>query len=208
MEPARLIVADSHEIVREGLANKLRSDCGYDVVGQAADGYSTIKLCRTLTPEILVMGLSLTRPSGLDTFTKIRSYNSKIKIVVMSQESNATDAFTVLADGAHAYVPRDARVVDLVNAVRSTELGYACVPNAYIREFTNLRRNVTRTGNIYGLSPRELEVVEACISGAKTKEVADMLSISVRTVETHRNSIYRKTDCRNISELSQIMNHI
>lgn len=208
MEPARLIVADSHEIVRDGLAKKLEDECGYNIVGQAADGYSTIKMCRMHVPDILVMGLSLTRPSGLDTFAKIRANNSDIKIVVMSQESSATDAFTVLADGAHAYVPRDARVVDLINAVRSTELGYACVPNDYIREFTSLRRNVTRTGNIYGLSPRELEVVEACVGGAKTKEVADLLSISVRTVETHRNSIYRKTDCRNINELADIMNHI
>ncbi|MEP3847591.1 MAG: response regulator transcription factor [Paracoccaceae bacterium] len=203
-DAAKVLVADSHEIVREGLANKLAVDCGYNVVGQTADGYSTIKACRMLMPDILVMSLSLTRPSGLETFSKIRASNKDIRIVVMSQDANTNDAFTVIAEGALGFVPRDARVVDLVNAVRSAELGYASLPSEYIRQFTNLRRNVTRTGNIYGLSPRELEVVEACATGAKTKEVADMLAISVRTVETHRNSIYRKTDCRNLTELAEI----
>jgi len=204
----RIVVADSHEIVREGLANKLELECGYDIVGQAADGYATIKACRMLSPDILVLGLSIMRPSGLDTFAKIRVINSDIKVVAMASDASATDAFTVLAEGALAFVPRDARVVDLLNAVRSAELGYACVPDEYIRQFTNLRRNVTRTGNIYGLSPRELEVVEACAGGAKTKEVAELLSISVRTVETHRNSIYRKTDCRNMRELSVIVERL
>ena len=203
-ETAKVLVADGHEIVREGLANKLAVDCGYNVVGHAADRYSTIKACRLLLPDILVMGLSLTRPSGIETFSKIRRINAEIKIVIMSQDANPTDAFTAMSEGALGFIPRDARVVDLVNAVKSAELGYACLPCEYIQQFTNLRRNVTRTGNIYGLSPRELEVVEACATGAKTKEVADMLAISVRTVETHRNSIYRKTDCRSISELSEI----
>ena len=203
-DATKILVADSHEIVREGLANKLTVDCGYNVVGQAADGYSTIKACRMLMPDILLMSLSLTRPSGLETFSKIRASNKDIRIVVMSQDANTNDAFTVIAEGALGFVPRDAKVVDLVNVVRSAELGYASLPSEYIRQFTNLRRNVTRTGNIYGLSPRELEVVEACATGAKTKEVADMLAISVRTVETHRNSIYRKTDCRNLTELAEI----
>jgi len=203
-QPATIVVADSHEIIREGLANKLSSECGYDVVGQAADGYATIKACKTLSPNILVMGLCLTRPNGLEVFEKVRKSNPDIAIVVMSQECYASEAFTLISAGAMAFIPRDARVIDLINAVRSAELGYACVPKDYIGEFASLRRNMTRTGNIYGLSPRELEVVEACATGAKTKEVADRLSISVRTVETHRNAIYRKTECRNIDDLADI----
>lgn len=203
-EPATLIVADSHEIIREGLANKLSSECGYNVVEQAADGYATIKACKLHNPDILVMGLCLTRPSGLEVFEKVRKSNPDTAIVVMSQDCYASEAFTLISAGAMAFIPRDARVIDLINAVRSAELGYACVPRDYIAEFASLRGNISRTGNIYGLSPRELEVVEACATGAKTKEIADRLSISVRTVETHRNAIYRKTDCRNIQELTDI----
>lgn len=205
MTKTKLVIADSHEIVREGLAHKLEKECGYEIVGQAEDGYSALKACRLFKPDILVMGMSLTRPSGMETLVRVRSLSEDIRIVVMASDTCAIDAFSAISEGAISFVPRDAKVINLINAVRCAESGYACIPQEYIQEFTQLRRNVKRTGNIYGLSPREIEVLEASASGAKTKEVAGLLDISVRTVETHRNSIYRKTDCRNMAELVSIL---
>lgn len=207
-EPLKIVIADSHEIVREGIANRLVADVGADVIGQASDGYTTIKICRHSTPDVLLMDLSLTRPSGVETFAKLRSTVPDMKIIVLSSDATTTDAFSVLGQGAVAFMPKQATGADIVNAVRSAAMGFSCVPADYMHQFVSLRRNVTRSGNIFGLSPREVEVLLACASGAKTKEVAGQLCISARTVETHRNSIYKKTSCRNISELAAIAEQI
>lgn len=200
----RIVIADCHEIVREGIATRLITDCDADVVGQASDGYTAIKICRNLTPDVLLLDLSITRPSGTETLAKLRSSMPNLKIVVMSSEATTTEAFTILAQGAVCFMPKQAKGADFVHAVQAAATDFTFIPTSYLKEFVRLRQNVTRTGNMYGLSPREVEILEACAAGQKTKEVAERLSISVRTVETHRNSIYRKTDCRSISELSGI----
>lgn len=205
---SRIVIADSHEIVREGIANRLVAGCNVEIVGQASDGYSTMKICRTVNPDILLMDLSLTRPSGMETLTKMRRSLPEMKIVVLSSEATTSEAFATLAAGAVAFIPKQARGTHFVNAIVAASEGYTLMPTEYLAEFVNLRRNITRTGNIYGLSPREIEVLEACTSGQKTKEVADKLSISVRTVETHRNSIYKKTSCKNLEDLSRIVEQL
>ncbi|MFQ6550979.1 response regulator [Aestuariibius insulae] len=204
----RVVIADSHEIVREGIANRLVASCNVEIVGQASDGYTAIKVCRSCRPDILLMDLSLQRPSGAETLSKLRSTLSDMKIVVLSSDATTSDAFSTLAAGAVAFMPKQARGIHFVNAIRAASEGYTLLPTEYLAEFVSLRRNITRTGNIYGLSPREIEILEACTSGQKTKEVAENLSISVRTVETHRNSIYRKTNSRSLSDLSRIVNQL
>ncbi len=198
---ARLVIADSHEIVREGIAARLEGTCPVEVIGQAGDGYSTIKVCRQYTPDILLMDLSLTRPAGIETLGKLRATLPDMRIVVLSSDAKVADAFSVLGLGAIGFMPKQAKGADFVNAIRAAIAGYTCMPSEYLAEFVTLRRNVSRTGNSYGLSPRELEVLEACASGQRTKEVAERFNISVRTVETHRNAIYRKTDCHDLQEL-------
>jgi len=202
---ATVVVADGHEIVREGICWRIQQleDC--EVVGQADDGYKTIKVCRQLQPDILIMDLSLVRPSGRETLTKICKSLPDLKVIVLSSEATISNAFFVLSLGAVGFMPKQAGSRDILNAVEAARRGYTYMPNLFIREFVHSRRNLTRTGNIYGLSPREIEILEACINGQSTKEVAYALNISVRTVETHRNSIYKKTSCRNVSELSAIV---
>jgi DNA-binding NarL/FixJ family response regulator len=204
MEPttkATLVIADSHEIVREGIAARLEEGCPIEVIGQAADGYSTIKVCRQNAPDILLMDLSLTRPAGMETLTKLRATLPDLRIVVLSSEATVSDAYAVLGMGAIGFIPKQARGEDFVNVIRAAMAGYTCVPTEYLAEFVQLRRNVSRTGNSYGLSPRELEMLEACATGQCTKDVAAQFNISVRTVETHRNAIYRKTASRDLKEL-------
>ena len=204
----RVVIADSHEIVREGIAARIAEACNVDVVGQAEDGYGTLKTCRAEMPDLLIMDLSLTRPSGMDIFQKIRQTMPAINILVLSSEAVATHAFSTLSSGAAGYMPKQAKSSHFVAAINAIKLGYSCFPTDYVAEFAELRHQVKRSGNIYGLSPREIEVLLACCDGSKSSEVAQQLSISVRTVETHRNAIYRKTDCRDLDKLSKIANDL
>lgn len=200
-----IIIADSHEIVREGIARRLTEDCGASVVGQAEDGYTAIKLTRNCSPDIILLDLALSRPSGMDTFRKLRTVAPDLKILVLSSEASISTAFTTLALGAVGFMPRQASGDHFVTAIRTIEMGYTFMPSDYLSEFVALKRNVSRSGNIFGLSPRELEVLEASSGGTSTKEIAERLEISVRTVETHRNAIYRKTDCKSLADLNRTL---
>lgn len=208
MERTKAIIADSHELLREGIASRLISECGMDVVGFAADGYSTIKQCRSLEPRLLMMDLGLLNPSGLDVLKRIRKSQPSIQVVLLSSEASAAEAFMALSHGAAGYLPKQAKGEHFVNSMVSVAMGYACWPNEYLQRFVDLRRNYSRFGNIYGLSPRELEILEECSLGAKNKDIASKLNISIRTVETHRNAIYRKTSTHSFEELKRLAEHL
>ena len=180
--PKRTIIADSHEIVRDGIANRLTAECNVEVVGFAADGYSTIKQCRMLSPDVLFMDLGIVNPSGMDTLQKLRKSHPDMKIVTLSSEARTSEAFMTLSLGATGYMPKQAKGQHFVNNLNTVCTGYACIPTDYLEGFAECRRNLSRTGNLYGLSPREIEVLDECSKGIKNKEIATRLHISVRTL--------------------------
>ncbi|MEJ6402709.1 response regulator transcription factor [Yoonia sp. 2307UL14-13] len=200
----RLIICDDHEIIRDSISRILTDASCANVVGSACDGYTAIKMCRNLDPDIFLMDLAITRPKGSETFRKLMSIKPDLKIVIYSSEAEKAEIFALIAEGAKGFVPKQAKASNFVNAVRSISLGYVCIPDDYVNDFMCLRQNTIKTGNIYGLSPREIEILEACVSGVCTKQVAERFDISVRTVETHRNAIYRKTSCNSVDALHSI----
>lgn len=207
-EAPRVIVADSHELLRQGIENLLRTEVGAEIVGSANDGYSVLKQCRSLSPDLLVMDLGLTRPSGPDVIRRLKQSSPELKIIVSSASLDESEAFLAFSLGVCALIPRQGTARHFVSAFNSALLGYTCVPSDYYKEFINIRKNNVRTGNVYGLSARELEVLHACASGSKNSEVAEQLQISVRTVETHRYSIYKKTECKGVEDLIKIASHL
>jgi len=200
----KVVIADSHEIVRDGITSVLEGQCALTVVGQAADGYGALKQCRAHQPDILLMDLDLVNPSGISVFEKLRAAHPDIKIVVISSDMSTVDAYVLLANGAVGFVPKQAPGSHFVNAIKTISMGYACISADVLQEFVGLRRNITRTGNVYGLSRREMEVLEHSNSGTNTKEIARKLQISARTVETHRNAIYRKTSTNSMAGLQSV----
>lgn len=205
MKPRTVVVADSHAIVREGIVSRLSRIEGVEVVGEAADGYSAIKLCRQLAPDIALIDLGLSRPSGRDAIQKIKASSCGTRQIAMSEDSSAASVYFVLSQGVAGFLPKQARGDDIVSAVLAVASGYAFLPVDLVETLVASRRNTVRSGNVFGLSPREMEILEACLNGNSTKEVAASLKISVRTVETHRNSIYRKTSCKDLRDLTDIL---
>lgn len=199
----RVVVADSHDIIRTGIASCLEENCPVTVVGQTSNGFDTINTCRRESPDLLIMDLSLTRPTGLETFERLRDKKSELKILLMSSDADPGQAFNVLAKGAVGLMPKQATQSEFAHVVTSVIQGFSCIPLDYLSQIVDLHQRARRTGNLYGLSRREIEVLEACSNGAKTKEIAQRLSISVRTVESHRNSIYKKSGHRCLETLAQ-----
>lgn len=205
---SKVVIADGHEIVRDGIASVLEAKCNVTVVGQAADGYGTLKQCRSLKPDILLMDFGLINPSGMAVFEKLRATQPDIRIAVISSDMSTVDAYVLLANGATGFVQKQASSSHFVNAIRTISMGYACVEATVLQEFVGLRQNISRTGNVYGLSRREMEILEHSRSGSNTKEIAKKLQISTRTVETHRNAIYRKTSTNSVAGLQMVAQNI
>lgn len=201
----KVVIADSHEIVRDGISMRLEQNAAVQVVGEAQDGFSTLKVCRNLEPEILLLDLELKRASGRETFLKLRQTQPKLKIIIMSDQTTIADTFSLMSRGAFGFLSKNAKGAHFVSAVQTVAMGYALFPADYLEHFAEIRGNVARSGNVFGLSRREIEVLKACGRGTGTKDIAKELDISVRTVETHRYSIYRKTDCSNLDELPHLI---
>jgi DNA-binding NarL/FixJ family response regulator len=199
-----VIVADGHAIVREGIRFRLEQAQNFMVVADTSDGYSTLKACRENNPDILMMDFSIARPSGREVLLKVKKSCPSTRIIVLCEDMKVSNAFYCLSNGAIAFMPKQASGVDFENATKAAIRGYTYMPHEFLSEFLKIRKNLTKAGNIFGLSPRELEIVDSCMQSKSTKDIAESLSISVRTVETHKNNIYRKTSCRGIDDLSAI----
>ncbi|MEP5376024.1 MAG: response regulator transcription factor, partial [Hyphomicrobiales bacterium] len=127
-----------------------------------------------------------------------------VRIIVVTSEPTISNAFFALSRGASALMPKQVSSSDFVNAVNAVLSGFSYMPSDIMSQFVKSRRNLSRVGNVFGLSPRELEIMKACTDGKTTKQVAGELEISVRTVETHRHNIYRKTNVKNQQEMQNI----
>jgi two-component system nitrate/nitrite response regulator NarL len=203
-EAHKVVVADGHELVRDGIAAKIQESCNVEVIAKTSDGYETIKAFRNHMPDLLIMDLALTRPAGTEILTKIFKMKPDVKIIVVTSDPSISNAFSALSRGAIAFMPKQVSASDFVNAVNAVINGFSYLPRDVLSQFVKSRRNLSRMGNIFGLSPRELEIMKACADGLSAKQVAYDLDISVRTVETHRHNIYKKTECKSQSELSKI----
>lgn len=199
-----VVVADSHAIVREGISDRLNQNADLSVVAEAHDGYSALKACRDYSPSVLLLDFSITRPSGREVLAKLRATRPETRVIVLASEMKVSDAFYCLNNGAMAFMPKQASGCDFLNAVTAAVRGYSYMPNDFIAAFLEARKQLTRSGNIFGLSSRELEIVDSCMQGKSTKDIAADCGISVRTVETHKNNIFRKTSCRSVADLAAV----
>lgn len=201
----RLVIADGYDIVREGIAACLRGEPAIEVAGEARCGTSTLDIVGETEPDILLMDLGLADPCGLDVLRQLRRSGSAAKSVVVSADARVSDVFTALALGAKGFLPKQSGTGEIIAAIRAVGCGYAIVPCDYIAEFVTLRQNIARYGNIFGLSRREVQIVKTCARGMSTREIAERLSISARTVETHRTAIYRKMSTRRLDEIAEMI---
>ncbi|MEM8773866.1 MAG: response regulator transcription factor [Pseudomonadota bacterium] len=195
------MIADEFAIVREGLVSVLNSDQGIVVVGEAANREDVFSVLAATQADVLLLDLKISKHSTSDFFENLLLPNNDLEVIALSSNVRKFDMHLSLTYGATGYLSKQARGEDYIRAVKAVANGYAFIPSEYIDDFRETHRKMSRTGNMYGLSPRELQVLFACKHYDNAQQIADQLDISVRTVETHRSSIYRKTDCRNLDDL-------
>ncbi len=203
-EPIRLLIADDHPIVRHGIRMCLTLQGKIQIVGEAGDGREALFLTRELKPDVVLMDIDMPHMDGLVVTRLLRREMPQVKVLIFSMYSNAEYALRIIQCGARGFVLKEASSEEIVRAIEAVHSGAAHFSPDVAR--VALNQVVHSKGKTAGLSPlsnREREVLQHLAEGESNKEIAGLLGIGVRTVETHRERIMRKLDIHSIAGLTR-----
>jgi DNA-binding NarL/FixJ family response regulator len=206
MPTLRVILADDHAIVREGLRAVLEKIGDVEVVGEADDGREAVELVRRLEPDIAIMDLSMPSLNGTDATRQIVDMGVGTRVIMMTMHADRHMVAETLKAGAMAYVLKNSAATELAEAVRAVMVGNVYlspkVAGVVVENF--VRRQPTDQGPKASLlTPREREVLQLLAEGRTSEEIAASVHVGVKTIETHRSQIMDKLGLRSIAELTK-----
>ncbi len=193
MTSIRVLIADDHAVVREGVRHVLSVEHGFDVVGEAANGPDAVRLTQSLAPDVVVLDLSMPGGSGLEAARQIRDCAPRSRVLVLSIHDHAEYVQQSAREGAQGYLRKDSSPAELRSAIRTVFAGGQAFADV----------SAPSDDALALLTPRERSVLAAIASGETSKETATRLGISARTVEAHRDSIARKLKLRGAAALTR-----
>lgn len=205
MKKIRVLIADDHTIVREGIRMILTSQPDIEVVGEAANGQEAIDLTRKLRPDVVVMDISMPGVSGIHATKTIKAEMPEVNVLALTMHEDETYVFQLLKAGASGYVLKRGAASDLVNAVRAASKGeaflYPSVAKAVVQDYLQRVEAGEERERWDGLTQREREILKLIAEGYTNQEIAQKLYISVKTVQTHRAHILEKLGLHDRTEL-------
>jgi len=193
-DPIRLLVADDHLIIRQGLRLILETEDGFDLVGEASDGAEALRLCAELKPDVVLMDLRMPGMDGLTAIEHLHVEQPQIAVVILTTFNEDELMVRGLRAGARGYLLKDTSREALFEAIRAAARGETLLkPEVMAKLLARMDApGATASSGEIGLSDRELEVLRAVAQGERSKEIAVQLGISERTVKAHLASIYNK----------------
>ncbi len=199
----RILVADDHPMLREGLVAVLGTQPDFDVVGEAADGEETVRLARELSPDVILLDLEMPRVDGVAALERLRETGSGAPTVVFTAYDTDERILGALRAGARGYILKGASRAEIFDAIRTVDSGGSLLgPGATTRLLEHVRRDDDAGSET--LTPRELEVLALVARGSRNAEIATDLFISERTVKFHVSSILAKLGAENRTEAARI----
>ncbi len=196
MEKIRIIIADDHDVVREGTRTLLERESDMQVVGEASNGEEAIKLIEKLSPDVVILDISMPKLSGIEVTRQIKPRFPTLAVLILSAYDNDEYVFSSLEAGATGYLLKDVHSREIVEAVRSVYSGesvlYPSIASKVIQRAITSTPKLIEPKTISELTDREIEVLRLASKGASNQDIADSLCISVRTVQGHINNIFRK----------------
>jgi DNA-binding NarL/FixJ family response regulator len=189
--PIRLLIADDHPVVRDGLSGIFEGDADFEVLGQAADGAQAVDLAERLAPDVVLMDLRMPGMDGLGAIAELARRGNGARVLVLTTYDTDADVLPAIQAGATGYLLKDAPRTELLRAVRAAARGESVLsPSVASRVLGRVRRPASDEPG--ELSPRELEILELVARGTTNREAARRLFISEATVKTHLLHIYAK----------------
>ncbi len=204
--PIRVLIADDHALVREGIRRVLDEDTGFDVVGEVSDGRQAIQRIAELDPDVAILDISMPEVGGLEAARTLRDGGADVKILILSMHDESEYVIRAVHAGAAGYLLKDdAGPAHLRQAVRAVHAGDSYFSPAVATKLTDALRGGSSgsADPLERLTGRELEVLRLVAAGRSNKQIAAELGISRRTVESHRESMMRKIEIRTVAGLTR-----
>lgn len=198
-----VLLVEDHELYRMGLSMLLDKAEGITLLAEAADGLDGIKKARELSPDVILMDIGLPNVDGIEATQRIKEFNSDVKILIFTSRDSENDVFEAFKAGADGYVMKGATPEQTISAIKSVYEGIGWIDPAIAKMvFANLQRPSTlvvtapetskKAENSYGLTERELDVLELMVEGLSNPQIADRLVITKATAKAHVHSILQK----------------
>lgn len=204
MEKIKVLIADDHTILRQGIKALLDNQAGIEVIGEAKDGREALTLIERLLPDVILMDIAMPGLNGLEATRRIKKKFPGIKVLVLTMYTNEEYVFQILQAGANGYLVKETAFQDLISAIKAVHRDEAFMSPSISKKVINrytqrVREANATTGDM--LTTREREILQLIAEGSSSKKIAEALFISPKTVETHRTHIMDKLNIHNRTDL-------
>lgn len=201
-----LLLVDDHPLIRAGVRALVLDLPGYAVVGEASDGAQLPELAEHLNPDIVLLDISMKDTSGLEALQQLRKVRPQSKVLILSMHTDPALIMQALESGAHGYLLKDTTATELaqaLDALRNNEryLSPAIAHTVINQALTRVQKHQPEPAQTHNLTARQLEILRLIVRGKSTREIANGLSLSIKTVETHRAQIMKRLQIHDVAGL-------
>jgi DNA-binding NarL/FixJ family response regulator len=205
MSRAKVLLVEDHIVVRQGIKALLSDEADIQIVGEADNGREALALVETLQPNVVLMDISMPGMNGIEATRQVRQRYPEVKVVVLSMHANEEYVFQVLRAGASGYVLKQSDSSEVLTAIRAALAGGSFlsppISQTVINDYVQRAESRGRGNDLDLLTSREREVLQLLAEGLSNREIAEQLSISIKTVETHRGNMMNKLGVGSKTEL-------
>ena len=204
-EKVRLLVADDHPVLREGLVAALNTQPDFEVIGEAGSGAEAVERVALLEPDVMLLDLEMPEMDGVEALRRIQEHKLKVRVIVFTAFDTDERILAALQAGARGYILKGASRDQIFDAVRVVHSGGSLLqPVIMTKLLRQMSQNAESANQSTSVTPRELEVLGLLVKGLQNKEIADRLQIAERTVKFHVGSILSKLNAGNRTEAASI----
>jgi len=208
MSKTKILIADDHRVVIEGIKSALQEHPEFELVGDATDGLQAVESAKSLRPDIVIMDFSMPNLNGIEATKQIKQFSPEIQIIIYTMYSDKELVIDLFKAGISAYVLKDDPLSDLILALRAVKGGgtyfSTMAPTILLRHMKELEEKTDSADSYDSLSQREREVFRLLAEGKGIKEIANELFISPKTVESHKYNIMEKLQAASVVDLTKI----
>ncbi len=203
----KILLADDHKITRDGLRALLEQQSNMNVVGEAENGREAVRLAMDLAPDVVVMDISMPELNGIEATRQIRGDLPETKVIALSMYADRRYVVGMLKAGVSGYLLKNCAFDELVSAIEAVTHNESFlsprIADTVMKDYTHILEQ-DETAGVSALSAREREVLQLIAEGLSTRQIAERIHVSVKTVETHRQQIMKKLNAKSVAELTKI----